>query len=686
MGKFFYLISILILLALGFVRNTNRIFPQKIQSEAVYGSISLKDWNFSEDGMIPLQGEWEFYWERFLYESDKPSSVPKDILELEKRIISIPSEWQNQEFNGKTLPPFGYASYRLKVLLPPHNKPLGLFMTDASSSYQIFINGKLELNMGKVGKIREESLPFLKYDSILIPPQSSDELEIVIQVSNFENLKAGLWNKPFLGTWKDIEQKKNFSLYLALMTVGSLFIMGIYHLFLFKSRPKERSTLYFGLFCLTIMTRIFSMEERVILDVFPFLSFDFVFRLEHITIYFGLPVFLLFVYTLFPKDIFFPFVFLISLLGGSCTILGLVGPMPYYSYYSLIVMQVCLILSVVYSYYVFILAYIRKRPEAFAMLLGTSVFYILLIHDILYGMGIIRTNHLTPYGVVFFTFIQAAMLSTKFSRAYKLSEKLTEQLLEKTNSLSYINSELVDLKSDLENKVAERTLELEESYKQNYLEMEKVSALEKELVVKKERERIFVDIHDNLGGQLLSLSFLLNSLQADTIVPLESKERLTHMIDEILKSLRGRLLAIEALSSIEKNFLNGFHLFLLRRYSSANRKISFLADENYSESFIEKERYHGLFSVIQEIINNDLKYGEGQSHWKIQVEEEFISFQMQALSQYHNRKKGTGYGQDTILKRTQQLGGIFQDSLKDNEYKAELRVPKSNQIESFIMR
>ncbi|HMX35572.1 MAG TPA: hypothetical protein PKC66_25285, partial [Leptospiraceae bacterium] len=78
--------------------------------------------------------------------------------------------------------------------------------------------------------------------------------------------------------------------------------------------------------------------------------------------------------------------------------------------------------------------------------------------------------------------------------------------------------------------------------------------------------------------------------------------------------------------------------------------------------------------------------GEGQSHWKIQVEEEFISFQMQALSQYHNRKKGTGYGQDTILKRTQQLGGIFQDSLKDNEYKAELRVPKSNQIESFIMR
>ncbi len=92
--------------------------------------------------------------------------------------------------------------------------------------------------------------------------------------------------------------------------------------------------------------------------------------------------------------------------------------------------------------------------------------------------------------------------------------------------MSEINIELTTLQKNLENKVKLRTEELEVIYKQNLLEIQKVNLLEKEIAVQRERQELFVDIHDNLGGKLLLLSRQLKAIEPDKTLSKSLKQRI----------------------------------------------------------------------------------------------------------------------------------------------------------------
>ena len=102
----------------------------------------------------------------------------------------------------------------------------------------------------------------------------------------------------------------------------------------------------------------------------------------------------------------------------------------------------------------------------------------------------------------------------------------------------------------MEAKVKLRGEELEVIYNQNLLEIQKATDVEKDIAVHKERQELFVDIHDNLGGKLLSLSFLLKSMGPNKVVSRELKLKIVEIIDEILKGLRNHLLAFEDITLI----------------------------------------------------------------------------------------------------------------------------------------
>ncbi len=78
----------------------------------------------------------------------------------------------------------------------------------------------------------------------------------------------------------------------------------------------------------------------------------------------------------------------------------------------------------------------------------------------------------------------------------------------------------------MENKVKLRTEELEVIYKQNLLEIQKVNLLEKEIAVQRERQELFVDIHDNLGGKLLLLSRQPKAIEPGKTLSKSLKQRI----------------------------------------------------------------------------------------------------------------------------------------------------------------
>lgn len=199
--------------------------------------------------------------------------------------------------------------------------------------------------------------------------------------------------------------------------------------------------------------------------------------------------------------------------------------------------------------------------------------------------------------------------------------------------------------------------------------------LRNELAIKEEREKIFADIHDNLGGKLLDLSFQLEKIQPQATINYEFKRVISEQIREVLKSLRNRLLVFEDTEKIEENFIEGIQNFLIRRYSLADRKIQFSTDSNFENLKLKKIASSPFLNIIQELVNNDLKYGSGISNWKFSLEDNIIYLQFSSLTNWNQTQVSVGNGHKTIEQRVKELNGGISQKIENGRYLAHLKLP-----------
>lgn len=64
--------------------------------KAEKGVIDLRDWDFEKDGVLKLDGEWEFYWNRFLKSGQFETADSRIFMD-------IPSVWNGKNFNNERL-------------------------------------------------------------------------------------------------------------------------------------------------------------------------------------------------------------------------------------------------------------------------------------------------------------------------------------------------------------------------------------------------------------------------------------------------------------------------------------------------------------------------------------------------------------------------------------------------------
>jgi len=437
---------------------------------AVQGFLDLTNWDFEKDGIVDLNGDWE----ELLTSSNSPDLSRKSLKQIPEfnnsidskmNYIPVPSQWQKNGYATN-----GYATYRLRVLIPqpdeiklnnsvpssPKQLPLSIAMTDAATNYQMYINGELASVNGKVGRSKEESEVYMKYNNFSIEPflknktstlknQYSDEIEIIIQVSNYHHNKAGLWDLIQIGSTLDVDKKAKQRFVVDLIVFSSLMIMGLYHLAYYFNRRKDISPLYFSIFSILMALHTISINERIIFDFFPFMPFGLIHRLEFFSFYFAGLIFVFFIKSLFPEEVSKRWLNALVFILLPCTFLTIFFPMRFYTMV-LPIAQFITLIVILYVIGILILSIMHKRLGAKIFLFGFILFSLTMIHDILKTRGIVFTPTLANYGFLSFVFSQAIVLSRKFSGASNEAERLT--------------SELEQISLSLEKKVDERTKEL----------------------------------------------------------------------------------------------------------------------------------------------------------------------------------------------------------------------------------
>jgi signal transduction histidine kinase len=344
--------------------------------------------------------------------------------------------------------------------------------------------------------------------SVQIPglPFDGRPVDLVLQVSNHHYREGGVVSSIELGSAKQLESAQVMQWGLTLFCIGSLLVMGLYHVVLYCFRRKNTAPLYFGFYCLlwTGYLLTSTSNDWVVNLLFDRIPIPLLNRVDLLCFVISVPVGYAFFRTLYPEEFSMRLQKATWAMAVVFTFAGLALPtmtftsiIPAYYLFSIMMIFYCLV-------WLFA-AMRRKRQGALFILLGCLALGSAGLNDMLYDMQLIRSVYLTHLGMFVFILFQAFALSLRFARAFTAVEWLSDELADKNLSL--------------EKEMAERT------------------RLEREIVNVSEEERrsISHDLHDGLcqllTGARLHFSALRRKLAGAEDQPPEWRQ-LSSLLEE----------------------------------------------------------------------------------------------------------------------------------------------------------
>ncbi|TGK05112.1 GHKL domain-containing protein [Leptospira langatensis] len=394
--------------------------------KAKQGILDLRDWDLKTSPLVSLDGEWEFF--NGLEIPAKTSS---------KTYIHVPGSWNqfplpNGEHGGE-----GTGTYRLTVLLGNPIKDLALQMGDISTAYKIYLNGKLLADNGVVGGTKDSMTPSYKHPIILLDAESK-ELNFVIEVSNFYHITGGIRKSIFLGPILDIFESKKQEISLGWVVFGATFLMGLYHLILFFMRRVDKSAIWFAFFCIDLSIRGFFTGSVFIYEITQDKYWVYIHKLDLLSFVLALPLFSLFLRSLFPEDFHKHFNTAFVSVGAFFALIVLLTPATEYMWY-IQIFQAIVGLIIVFFLVLMIYCIFKKREGAVLFAVGAVFLFLATLNDILNQALIIKTRYIANWGLLSFLFSQTIMLSFRFSNAFvrleELQRSLEQKVLDRTSQL-----------------------------------------------------------------------------------------------------------------------------------------------------------------------------------------------------------------------------------------------------------
>lgn len=398
---------------------------QEEKQQAQKGVLDLSNWDFEKDGVVSLDGEWEFYWNQLLTYEDFNGEEENKL----DGYYKIPSVWNDYTLNGDKLPGEGYATYRLKVKVNDISSLKGLKILNQSTAYKLMINDKVIARNGQVGKTKETSIPEYRPQTVSFENTSQD-FEIIIQVSNYTYSRGGIWYSTYLGNDQHIRELKEFNSGKEMFMLGVIIIMSLYHIALFSLQKRNKSAIYFSFVLLIIGVRILVTGEYLINKVIFKPSIFLTVPIEYIAMYMGQVMWVAFVYELYPNEMSKKIVRAIFCMGIALSLATIITPIYIFTKY-LIFYEIIMVYIYFYVVFSILKAVLNKREGSIILFLGAMLLVIVFIIDCLYNWNLIYSKYGTNFKFAAFIliFIQSYILSEKFSLAFQKVEELSKRLI-----------------------------------------------------------------------------------------------------------------------------------------------------------------------------------------------------------------------------------------------------------------
>ncbi len=377
------------------------------------GRLNAAEWDFSEQGLLELGGEWLFFHQLLL--------SPEQLNEVARtgdsgEYLRIPGfwNWQNEEYPAKS-----YGTYVAQIELPEDMRQFGIYIEEVHTSYKLFINGREVLSQGRVSSSastsQSEILPQMWFTKL-----DTNKLSIILQVANFQAIKGGLRLAPVIGRQEQIIQRYFHESAADLFLFGSILIMAIYHLGLYFFHRQDRRALCFALFCAMIALRGGLTGSRFLHWLFEDASFQLLTRMEFLSA-FGAAFFYYHYHKLrFPDETWKPFTHINNIVIGFLSIAAVLMPIVFIAQV-VVLFEVFVLIEIVLILGGLAVAVYRRRPESHIFTAGFTILFITVINDLSHYNMIAGSTYLLHYGLFIFILLHSLLLAYRFSKIERSS-------------------------------------------------------------------------------------------------------------------------------------------------------------------------------------------------------------------------------------------------------------------------
>jgi two-component system, NarL family, sensor histidine kinase UhpB len=234
--------------------------------------------------------------------------------------------------------------------------------------------------------------------------------------------------------------------------------------------------------------------------------------------------------------------------------------------------------------------------------------------------------HLIHFGLPWVFFAITVRLVQQFAQSLNRSERLA---------------------IELEQRVAQKAIEIEASYEQ-------ISHLRANQAAQQERQRIAADLHDDLGAKLLSI------IHTDSAVgQKEGGPSAARMAREALDEMRLSVRGLTAQTASAQQVLANWRAETIERLDAAGLQADWHADEPHEQLVLGARTQVQLTRILRESVSNTLRHaGAKRCAVRIRFEAESIEIRVEddgcGLSPDSNLP---GHGLINIERRARVLGG-----------------------------
>jgi two-component system sensor histidine kinase ChiS len=557
------------------------------------GVLDLRAYDFNASGSVEIKGEYEFYWSQMLNPALEGDSG-------EMIYAEVPGTWTQLKKEHPEVTRYGYATYRLRILLPDRVDELAFRIVDVYSASGYFLNGKAIDYLGFPGVNKYQTV--VRYSRPLVIGTVDDrELELLIRVSNFDNRVSGIVGGLTVGNVSQMQEARQKELFRGHFLIGAFLIIGVYFLGLYLIRT-EHYRLYFSVLCFLMALRVMLIVELPVIETLNLNGLTLA-RLDYLNIYFFAPFFILMIRSIFPIE--FPqLIYRISMWVSTVFIaIVVVSPISLFSFTFPVFFGFFLIVSMVFLY-VIILAWIRGRSHAPAYTMGLLVLFFGTLNDMLNEIDVIETAMVVHYTMFVYLLIYAYIFADKSNYLQKKAQKLAEEI-----SL---------VKNNLEELVEKRTTQLQAVSSELERQKLKLESTNRDLVeAMNARNRLFAiighDVRAPIGYNLQALEMLIDNPDID---PKDRKELLKMMasssevtynlLDNLLvwgRSQTGKLKATPVRIKLKDLIDESLELINVGLKEKKLKVEVYVSEEHYVEADRDQ-----LYIVIRNLVSNAMKF------------------------------------------------------------------------------